>query len=69
MNKKSVLASQFNLCLSLDYDESPIDISQNEVDMLVNREQVLNTQKTKINKETTLLTFGNIGTLPFPFKR
>ena len=69
MNKKSVLASQFNLCLSLDYDESPVDISQNENDILMNGEQVLNTQKTKINKETTLLTVGNISTLPFPFKR
>ena len=69
MDKKSILVSQFNVCLSLDYDESPVDIGQNEIDMLMNREQVLNTQKTKINKETTLLTIGNIGTLPFPFKR
>lgn len=69
MDKKNVLISQFNLCLSLDYDESPVDISQNEIDILMNGEQVLNTQKTKINKETTLLTIGNIGTLPFPFKR
>lgn len=69
MDRKSVLASQFNLCLSLDYDECPVDISQNEIDALMNREQVLNTQKTKINKETTLLTIGNISTLPFPFKR
>lgn len=69
MDKKNVLISQFNLCLSLDYDESPVDISQNEIDILMNGEQVLNTQKTKIDKETTLLTIGNIGTLPFPFKR
>ena len=63
MNKKNYLANQFNLCLSLDYDESPVDISQNEIDVLMNREQVLNIQKTRINKETTLLTIG------FPFKR
>ena len=69
MDKKNVLVSQFNFCLSLDYDESPVDISQNEIDVLMNGEQVLNTQKTKINKETTLLTIGNIGTPPFPFKR
>lgn len=69
MNKKDVLVSQFNHCLSSDYDESPVDISQNEVDMLMNKEQVLDIQKTEINKETTLLTFGNISALPFPFKR
>ena len=69
MDKKKYLGNEFNLCLSLDYDESPVDINQNEVDILMNGEQVLNTQKTKINNETTLLTIGNIGTLPFPFKR
>lgn len=69
MDRKNVLASQSNFCLSLDYNESPVDISQNEIDMLMDREQVLNTQKTKINEETTLLTIGNIGTLPFSFKR
>lgn len=69
MNKKDILVSQFNCCLSLDYDESPVDISQNEVDMLMNKEQVLDIHKIKIDKETTLLTFGNIDTLPFPFKR
>lgn len=69
MNKKNYLANQFNLCLSLDYDESPVDISQNEVDMLMNADHSLDIHKTKINESTTLLTAGKIDRIPFPFKR
>lgn len=63
MNKKDYLANQFNLCLSLDYNESPVDISESDIDILLSKKQALNIQKTRINKETTLLT------IDFPFKR
>ena len=63
MNKKDYLANQFNLCLSSDYNESPVDISESDIDILLNKKHALNIQKTRINKETTLLTIG------FPFKR
>ena len=60
MNKKKYLESEFNLCLFLDYNESPVDISQGEVDILLEGDKVLDIQKTKINNETTLLTAGQI---------
>lgn len=69
MDKKKYIGSQFNLCLSLDYNESPVDISQNEVDMLMNADHSLDIHKTKINESTTLLTAGKIDRIPFPFKR
>lgn len=69
MNKKKYIESQFNLCLSLDYNESPVDISQGEVDILLEGDKVLDIHKTKINESTTLLTAGKIDRIPFPFKR
>ena len=60
MNKKKYLESEFNLCLSLDYSESPVNISQGEVDILLEGDTVLDIHKTKINNETTLLTTGQI---------
>ena len=69
MDKKKYIESQFDLCLSLDYNESAVDISQNEVDMLMNADHSLDIHKTKINESTTLLTAGKIDRIPFPFKR
>ena len=69
MDKKKYIESQFDLCLSLDYNESPVDISQSEVDILMNADHLLDIHKLKINESTTLLTMENIDRILFPFKR
>lgn len=68
MNKIKYLNSQFKLCNQFTYDEAPINVNQQEVDALLEGEKILNINKTKIDKETTLLTVGNLNSInKFPF--
>ena len=63
MNKIKYLNSQFKLCNQLTYDEAPINVNQQEVDALLKGEKILNINKTKIDKETTLLTVGSLNSI------
>lgn len=68
MNKIKYLNSQFKLCNQITYDEAPINVNQQEVDALLEGEKILNINKTKIDKETTLLTVGSLNSInKFPF--
>lgn len=68
MDKIKYLKSEFNLCNQLTYDETPINVSQQEVDNLIEDNKILNINKIKVGKETTLLAVGNLSSInKFPF--
>lgn len=68
MNKIKYLNSQFELCNQLIYDEAPINVDQQEVDASLEGEKILNINKIKIDKETTLLAVSNFSSInKFPF--
>ena len=63
MDKIKYLKSEFNLCNQLTYDEKPINVSQQEVDNLIEDNKILNINKIKIDKETTLLAIGSLSSI------
>lgn len=68
MDKLKYLSKQIEKCNQFAYDEVPINVSQQEVDALLDGEKILNINKIKMDKETTLLTVGNLGSInKFPF--
>lgn len=68
MDKIKYLKSEFNLCNQLTYDEAPINVSQQEVDALLEGEKIVNINKIKIDNETTLLAVGGLNSInKFPF--
>lgn len=68
MDKLKYLSKEIEKCNQFAYDEAPINVSQQEVDALLEGEKILNINKIKIDKETTLLAIGSFNSInKFPF--
>ena len=68
MDRKQTIQSAFNYCSTLKYDETSINVSQQEVDSLLGGEKIVNINKIKMDKETTLLAVGSLSSInKFPF--
>lgn len=68
MNRKQTIESAFNYCSTLTYDEYIVDITQQEVDNLLEVEKTLDVKKVKLDERTSILTIDSINTL-FKIKR
>lgn len=68
MDKLKYLSKEIEKCNQCAYDEEVVPITQQEVDNLLEKENSLNINKIKINKETTLLAVGSLSSInKFPF--
>ena len=63
MNRKQAIESAFNYCSTLNYDEEVVSINQQEVDALLGGEKIVNINKIKMDKETTLLAVGSLSSI------
>lgn len=68
MDKLKYLSKEIEKCNQFSYDEVPINVSQQEVDALLEGEKILTVNKIKMDKETTLLAVGSLSSInKFPF--
>lgn len=56
MNRKQTIEGAFNYCSTLNYDEEIVDITQQEVDSLLDTEKILGIKKVKIDDRRSVLT-------------